>query len=121
MRYRQGLGLFTYAANSIYGQDNNSNIFNSISLMDGGGGDGNLVHYRAELITLRVDVLSASGGLPGRVTIVWREGARTERFGQHLRRCKHAFDLHGEQLPNPPGDLRPFIVRINQHLERNSV
>jgi len=58
---------------------NPSSVFNPIPLTSGDGSD--FGHYRAEIIALRLRVVSVSGGLPGRVPEIWREGAQTKRFG----------------------------------------
>jgi len=47
---------------------NSSTVFNSISPTSGDGSD--LGHYRAKIITLRLRMLSASGGLPGCVPVI---------------------------------------------------
>lgn len=48
-----------------------SSVFDSIFLAsgDGGGDDSDLIHYRAQFVTLELRVLSAIGGLP-RVSFV---------------------------------------------------
>jgi len=53
--------------------------FNPIPITSDDGSD--FGHYRAEIITLRLRVMSLNGGLPGRVPDIWREGAQTKRFG----------------------------------------
>jgi len=61
-----------YYTDFIPGQVKSSSIFNSVSLAsgDGGGGDSNLVHYRPELIILRLDVSSAGGELSVCIPII---------------------------------------------------
>jgi len=52
---------------------NPSSVFNPIPLTSGDGGD--LGHYRAEIVTLGLRVVSVSGELPSRVPPIRREGA----------------------------------------------
>ena len=54
-------------------------ILNLIPLASGDCSD--LSHYCAEIVTLGLLVVSVSGGLPGRVPVIRREGAQTKRFG----------------------------------------
>jgi len=49
-------------------QTNPSSIFDSISLP--GGNDSYLGHYCAKVIALRLGMMSMSGGLPGRFSLV---------------------------------------------------
>ena len=76
-------------------------VFNPIFLAGGNDGTGgsDLSHYCPEVITLGLRMLSVGGRLPGRASVVWREGARTRGFG----RSRRALNLHRDQLPNPPG------------------
>ena len=62
-------------ASIIHGQDNkSSSVFNSVPLMGcdgvGGGDDSDLVRYCTEFIMLELNTLSASGGLPGFISII---------------------------------------------------
>ena len=61
-----------YHTDYIPEQAKSSSIFNSVPLAggDGGGGDSNLVHYRPELIILRLDVFSAGRGLSDCIPII---------------------------------------------------
>ena len=68
----------------------------------GGGNHCDLVHYRAEFIMLEICILGASGGL---ASIIWGKGV--------------AFDLHGDQIPDPPGSGVCTCPEL--HLNREAV
>ena len=47
-----------------------SSVFDSIFLASGDGSDGDLFHYRAELVVLGLNMLGVSGELPGCILII---------------------------------------------------
>jgi len=65
----------------VYGQNTRkpSSVFNSVPLT--GGDSSDLGHYCTKTVALGLRGVSVSGGLPGRILAIWREGARTKRFG----------------------------------------